>query len=156
MGIEIERKFLVRDETWRAGARGVPFRQGYLSTHRERTVRVRREGDRAVLTIKGPSVGARRTELEYEIPVADADELLALCEQPLIEKTRYRVPVGAHVFEVDEFHGVNAGLVLAEVELADEAERFERPAWLGEEVTDDPRYVNANLVAHPYTSWAPR
>ena len=154
MGTEIERKFLVRGEAWRTGS-GTPFRQGYLSTTKERTVRVRLEGARATLTIKGVTVGARRSEFEYEIPAEDAAALLALCEPPIIEKVRHRIPIGRHVFEVDEFQGDNAGLIVAEVELADEAEAFERPAWLGDEVTGDPRYYNANLVAHPYATWRP-
>lgn len=153
MGIEIERKFLVVGDAWRPGAPGTPIRQGYLSTHPDRSVRVRRAGARGTLTIKGRTVGTRRAEFEYEIPVAEADELLALCEPPILEKTRFLRPVGGHVFEVDEFHGVNAGLVVAELELADEAEPFERPAWLGAEVSDDPRYYNANLIAHPYARW---
>lgn len=154
MGTEIERKFLVVGDAWRAGATGTLFRQGYLSTHKERTVRVRREGEHAKLTIKGVTVGARRAEYEYPIPVADADDLLALCEQPLIEKTRYAIAVGRHTFEVDEFHGANAGLIIAEVELADEDEPFEHPPWLGAEVTHDARYFNANLVAMPFSQWA--
>lgn len=153
MGTEIERKFLVVGDAWREGATGTLFRQGYLSTHKERTVRVRREGEHAKLTIKGVTVGARRAEYEYPIPVADADDMLALCEQPLIEKTRYAIRVGRHTFEVDEFHGANAGLIIAEVELADENEAFEHPAWLGAEVTHDARYFNANLVAMPFSRW---
>lgn len=154
MAAEIERKFLVSGSAWRAGASGEPYRQGYLSTTKERVVRVRVAGTRAFLTIKGLTRGVERLEFEYEIPVADATRLLdELCERPLIEKTRYTVPAGRHVFEIDEFHGDNEGLVVAEIELARPDEAFERPAWLGREVSNDPRYFNANLIAHPYAQW---
>jgi adenylate cyclase len=152
MGTEIERKFLVVGDAWRT-AHGILFRQGYLSTHQARTVRVRIEGTCAKLTIKGASRGPTRSEFEYEVPLADAHELLALCEQPCVEKTRHRVPFGAHTFEIDEFHGVNAGLVIAELELSAENEAYEKPPWLGAEVTHDPRYFNSNLVANPFTTW---
>jgi CYTH domain-containing protein len=133
----------------------VLFRQGYLSTEKTRTVRVRLEGDRGVLTVKGLTRGVTRLEFEYEIPAADAARMLDdLCERPLIEKTRYRIDTGRHVWEVDEFHGDNEGLVVAEIELAAADEVFDRPAWIGREVSDDPRYFNANLVAHPYRSWS--
>jgi adenylate cyclase len=154
MGEEIERKFLVRDGSWREAAEGVPYRQGFLSTVPERTVRVRVAGSQGTMTVKGKTIGARREEFEYEIPAADAERMLdALCERPLIEKVRYRLPVGRHVWEIDVFGGDNAGLVVAEIELGAEDEPFEKPAWLGEEVTDDPRYFNANLVARPYRDW---
>ncbi len=154
MAKEIERKFLLKSDGWRKGAKGILFRQGYLSTHKERTVRVRVEGDRARLTIKGITEGASRSEYEYDLPLSDANELLdELCEQPIIEKTRYRVAAGEHEFEIDEFHGSNEGLVVAEIELASEQEGFQRPQWLGQEVTEDPRYYNANLVRNPYSSW---
>ena len=154
MGIEIERKFLVLDERWRTLGAGVAMRQGYLSSHPDRVVRVRIEGDAAVLTIKGRSVGASRGEWEYPIPLADAEQFLAsLCEQPLIEKTRYRIEHQGMLWEVDEFFGANAGLVVAEIELAAEDQPFSRPDWLGAEVTDDARYYNANLIAHPFSAW---
>lgn len=154
MGTEIERKFLVTGEGWREGAVGVHIWQGYLSTTPERTVRVRLKGTRAFLTIKGLSVGARRAEYEYEIPVADAQELLStLCEQPTIDKVRYTLPHEGHTWEVDVFAGENAGLVVAEVELTHEDEAPILPPWVGQEVTDDPRYSNARLIAHPYRSW---
>ncbi len=154
MGEEIERKFLVTGDQWRRGAESVRFRQGFLSTEPERTVRVRVAGERATLTIKGISVGARRTELEYEIPLADGQQMLdTLCKRPLIEKTRYRTKLGTHTWEVDVFEGDNSGLIIAEIELQSEDELFDRPDWLGEEVTHDPRYFNSNLVAHPYRSW---
>jgi CYTH domain-containing protein len=153
MAREIERKFLVRGEGWRQGE-GVPYRQGYLSREPSRTVRVRVARDKGYLTIKGASEGISRSEYEYPIPLADATELLdRLCERPLVEKTRYRIAHGAHTWEVDEFHGDNQGLVLAEVELARADERPALPDWIGEEVSDDPRYFNSNLVQRPYRSW---
>jgi adenylate cyclase len=155
MATEIERKFLVTGADWKQSASGVVYRQGYLSSTKERVVRVRTEGTRGVLTIKGITRGVSRLEFEYEIPRADADRLLdELCERPLIEKTRYRLPAGDVTWEIDEFHGENAGLVVAEVELTGEDQAFERPAWLGEEVSGDPRYFNANLIAHPFRDWA--
>jgi adenylate cyclase len=151
---EIERKFLVTGDAWRHSGAGVEFQQGYLSSVKERVVRVRLEGDRAALTIKGLTTGITRAEFEYAIPPGDARSLLALCEQPLIQKTRYRLSVGDVVWEIDEFHGDNEGLVVAEVELESPDQAFERPTWLGREVSDDPRYFNANLVRHPYRHWA--
>jgi CYTH domain-containing protein len=154
MGHEIERKFLVRGDAWRAAATGTPFRQGFLSTVPERTVRVRVAGSRGLLTIKGITIGARRAEYEYEIPLQDAQQMLdELCERPLIEKVRYLVPVGAHTWEIDVFEADNAGLVVAEIELEHEDEPFETPPWLGDEVTHDPRYFNASLVKAPYRTW---
>ncbi len=154
MAKEIERKFLMANDTWRGLAQGKRYRQGYLSTVKERTVRVRTAGDKAYLTIKGISVGASRSEYEYEIPFADANEMLdQLCERPLVEKTRYRISHGGLVWEVDEFEGENRGLVTAEVELTDEKEAVAIPAWIGKEVTGEPKYFNANLVAKPFTKW---
>ncbi len=154
MGTEIERKFLVTDDSWRGQGTATPFRQGYLSTVKERTVRVRAAGDEGTLTIKGITVGASRTEFEYPIPVEDAHVMLdELCEQPIIEKTRHVVDVDGTTWEIDEFAGVNEGLVVAEVELDSPDEQFTSPDWLGDEVTDDPRYFNANLIAHPYSEW---
>jgi adenylate cyclase len=154
MGVEIERKFLVRGDAWMALGEPVFFRQGYLSSHKERVVRVRIEGERAVMTIKGSNVGAVRGEWEYPIPMADAAELLdRLCEQPLIEKYRRRIDFGGNVWEVDEFLGANAGLVVAEIELRSEDQRFDKPEWIGDEVTDDLRYLNSNLIKHPYSAW---
>lgn len=154
MGTEIERKFLVTDDTWRGRGTATPFRQGYLSTVKERTVRVRAAGDEGTLTIKGITVGASRTEFEYPIPLEDAHVMLdELCEQPIIEKTRHVVDVDGTTWEIDEFAGVNEGLVVAEVELDSPDEQFTSPDWLGDEVTDDPRYFNANLIAHPYSEW---
>lgn len=154
MAKEIERKFLVEGDAWRALASGTRFRQGYLSTVKERTVRVRTVGGKGYLTVKGLTVGATRVEYEYEVPAADADEMLdALCEQPIIEKLRYRIPLDGMVWEIDEFEGVNRGLIVAEVELSSEAQTFARPDWIGEEIADDPRYFNSNLIAHPYSQW---
>ena len=152
MPLEIERKFLVTGHAWRT-ADGVPYRQGYLNRDKQRTVRVRLAGEQAFLTIKGVSTGATRVEFEYEIPVGEAAQLLSLCDGPLIEKTRHRIPLGAHVWEVDEFHGDNTGLVVAEIELGSEDEAFVRPSWLGEEVTQLRRYYNNALASHPYSRW---
>ncbi len=154
MGQEIERKFLVRNDTWRTKATRTRYRQGFLSTEPERTVRVRIAGDRGTLTIKGKTIGATRAEFEYDIPVADAAELLdTLCRRPLIEKVRYVLREGAHTWEVDVFEGDNAGLVVAEIELEAEDEAFERPEWLGEEVSSDRRYANSHLSQSPYSEW---
>lgn len=154
MAIEIERKFLVKGDTWRSLAVGVIYRQGYISRSNDRTVRVRRAGDRAYLTIKGVAIGISRSEFEYEIPVADAEIMLTtLCDRPLIEKKRYRIPIGDLVWEVDEFLGENQGLIVAEVELQQVAQSIPLPDWIGEEVSGDPRYFNSNLVAHPFTHW---
>jgi len=154
MGLEIERKFLVTGTAWRALAAGVLTRQGYLASAVDRTVRVRIAGERGFLTVKGKSRDLSRAEFEYAIPVEDAAAMLAgLCEKPLIEKTRYRVPFGAHTWEVDEFHGANAGLVVAEVELASADEEPALPPWVGREVSRDERYFNVNLVKKPFTTW---
>lgn len=153
MGVEIERKFLVCGDAWRQAGTGQRLVQGYLNRDKARTVRVRVAGDAAFLTIKGVSIGATRAEFEYAIPWNDAQALLALCEGPLVDKTRYRIPAGDVVWEVDEFAGDNAGLVVAEVELPSEDAPFARPDWLGEEVTHDARYFNSNLAQHPYGRW---
>jgi CYTH domain-containing protein len=154
MGVEIERKFLLQGDAWRGLGQAVLLRQGYLSSARERVVRVRIEGEQAMLTIKGANVGATRGEWEYPIPLADAAELLdGLCEQPLIEKVRHRIEHAGMVWEVDEFLGVNAGLLVAEIELASEDQPFEKPEWIGAEVSGDARYYNANLIRHPFSQW---
>lgn len=154
MGIEIERKFLLAGDAWRGLGQAVLLRQGYLSSTRERVVRVRIEGEQAMLTIKGANVGATRSEWEYPIRLADAAELLdGLCEQPLIEKYRHRIEHAGMVWEVDEFLGANAGLVVAEIELASEDQPFEKPDWIGAEVSGDARYYNANLIRHPFSQW---
>jgi adenylate cyclase len=153
VGQEIERKFLVDLARWRPAGAGVPFRQGYLSSHPARTVRVRLEGETGKLTIKGLTHGVSRTELEYPIPRADAEQLLALCERPLIEKVRHTEQHEGKTWEIDVFSGENEGLVVAELELASEGEPFTAPPWVTREVSDDPRYYNANLVRAPYRTW---
>ncbi|MFP5390615.1 MAG: CYTH domain-containing protein [Gammaproteobacteria bacterium] len=154
MGVEIERKFLLKGDGWRQLGQPVLLRQGYLSSQADRVVRVRIEGEGAMLTIKGRSSGATRGEWEYPIPLADAAELLdGLCEQPLIEKYRRRIEFAGHVWEVDEFLGANAGLAFAEIELGAEDEAFDKPDWIGEEVTHDARYYNSSLIKHPFSSW---
>lgn len=154
MGVEIERKFLVRGEQWKSLGEGVLLRQGYLSSQPERIVRVRIEGDRAVMTIKGRAVGATRGEWEYPLPMEDARVFLdQLCERPIIEKRRYRIVHEGMTWEVDEFMGENAGLVVAEIELESEEQAFAKPEWVGEEVTHDARYFNSSLLRHPYSRW---
>jgi adenylate cyclase len=156
MPLEIERKFLVLNDdykglTWNS----CRIRQGYLSTHPGRNVRVRINGEKGYLTIKGPSnsSGTTRYEWEKEIPVEEAIELLMLCEPGLIDKTRYEVKSGSHNFEIDEFYGENHSLVVAEVELSSEEEEFDKPSWLGLEVTGDSRYYNSALMKHPFSKW---
>jgi adenylate cyclase len=156
MAQEIERKFLVKNEDFKKEASKVTrIVQGYLSSVPERTVRVRIKGDKGYLTIKGigNQSGASRFEWEKEIPKEEAEKLLEICEPGIIDKSRYVVPVGKHLFEVDEFYGENEGLVLAEVELGSEDEAFEKPDWLGEEVTGDVRYYNSMLMKNPYRQW---
>ena len=154
MGKEIERKFLVKGEAWKSLAKGVSYRQGYLNSVKERTVRVRTVGDKGFLTIKGITTGASRAEYEYRIPQSDAEAMLNdLCEKPLIEKNRYKIKDRDLTWEVDEFFGENQGLIVAEVELQSESQPVEKPDWVGEEVTGDPRFFNANLIKHPYSKW---
>jgi CYTH domain-containing protein len=154
MGKEIERKYLVKSNEWKNLAKGTSYRQGYLSTVKERTVRVRTIDEKGFLTIKGITVGASRAEYEYEIPAKDADAMLSnLCEKPLIEKNRYKIGHAGMTWEVDEFFGDNDGLIVAEVELAAEDQKIELPSWIGEEVTSDPRYFNSNLTKNPYKNW---
>ena len=154
MGKEIERKFLVKGAAWRNSSQGVLYRQGYLNSAKECTVRVRLAGDKGFLTIKGLTVGAARAEYEYEIPAADAKVMLeTLAEKPLIEKIRYKIPYAGLTWEIDEFMGDNAGLIVAEVELASEAQTFNKPDWAGTEVTNDARYFNSNLARQPFKQW---
>ena len=155
MATEIERKFLVRNETWRQQTdMGLRMRQGYMSGGELASVRVRVQGDQAFLNIKSATLGVWRREYDYPIPVRDAEEILEhLCAGPLIEKTRYHVEHAGHTWEVDVFEGDNAGLVVAEIELDSEDEAFEMPAWAGAEVSHDPRYYNVCLVKHPYKEW---
>ena len=155
MAIEIERKFLLRDDSWQASADSGEFiRQGYLAGSEKSSIRVRIAGDQANINIKSATLDITRQEYEYPIPVAEANEMLdSLCEGPLIEKIRYHVSHEKHLWEIDVFSGDNQGLVVAEVELGSAEENFERPDWLGEEVSDDTRYYNVCLVRHPYKDW---
>ena len=152
--MEIERKFLVLNEDWKVGATGTFLHQGYLNRHPQRSVRVRVKGQQAFLTIKGMVSEISRFEYEYPIPLADAQHMLKeLCEPPTLEKTRYLVKYEGMCWEIDEFHGDNAGLVVAEIELENEEQPFAKPPWLGEEVSQDSRYLNINLSQHPYCQW---
>ena len=153
MGVEIERKFKVKDRFCPTGV-GIEMAQGYLSRDPRRTVRIRIAGIQGFLTIKGETCGATRSEYEYEIPAEEARELLALCDTPLVEKTRYVEMFCGKRWEVDIFHGANEGLRVAEIELAAEAEEFALPEWVGDEVTGERRYYNAALIAHPYSAWS--
>jgi len=154
MAIEIERKFLVDGDYKSEAVSSERIAQGYLSSGEGCTVRVRIRGQKAFLTVKGPSRdGISRNEWEYGIPVADALPMLALCRGSVIDKRRYLVPAGRHTFEVDEFYGDNEGLTVAEVELAAADEPFEHPEWLGREVTGDGRYYNSHLTRNPYKNW---
>ncbi|MEM9162674.1 MAG: CYTH domain-containing protein [Cyanobacteria bacterium P01_F01_bin.4] len=151
---EIERKFLVTGDAWRSLGSHQRYCQGYIPTQGKRTVRVRIAGDQGYLTLKGPAVGLVRPEFEYPIPLEDAQAILAtLCDRPFIEKVRYRVPLEPVVWEIDEFEGDNAGLILAEVELDSENQTVEIPGWIGQEVTGDPRYYNASLAKYPFKDW---
>jgi len=154
MGKEIERKYLVRVDAWTPQGDGTHFKQGYLNSQKERVVRVRIEGTKAKLTIKGVTTGVTRSEFEYVIPVDDAAILLdQLCEKPLIDKHRHVEQHGGKSWEIDVFHGDNEGLVVAEIELGSEDEKLELPSWLGPEVSSDPRYFNSNLLKNPYSTW---
>lgn len=155
MPTEIERKFLVIGDSWKKEAIGLLYRQGYLNSEKERTVRVRTIADRGFLTVKGITIGCTRLEFEYEIPYADAEKMLdELTEKPIIEKLRYVIPAGDRLkWEIDEFLGVNQGLVVAEIELPSEETGFNKPEWLGQEVSYDPRFFNSNLISNPYNTW---
>jgi CYTH domain-containing protein len=153
MKIEIERKFLVDQKSWQAPPGGVRYRQGYLCTDPQRTVRVRVGGDTAILAVKGESTGLARAEFEFPIPLEDAQALLERCLQPVIDKIRYRLTYAGLTWEVDEFLGANRGLLLAEVELDAIDQPVSLPPWAGAEVSTDPRYYNAYLSRHPYTTW---
>lgn len=152
---EIERKFLVKKQQWKDQQKtsGKSYRQGYLNSAPERSVRVRVTDKSGYLTVKGISKGATRREYEYDIPKEDAEELLLLCESSVIEKTRFKIEFDGLTWEVDEFSGKNEGLLIAEVELESEDQEFQRPDWIGEEVTDDHRYYNVNLAKNPFTTW---
>ena len=154
MGIEIERKFLVKNETFRNLAQAEIYLQGFLSTNKKRIVRVRISKGKAWLTIKGISKGALRQEFEYEIPFNDAEYIINnMCKKPTILKKRYRIPMGKLIWEVDEFLNENEGLLLAEIELDAEDQVFDLPEWVGKEVTGNKKYYNAYLVKHPYSTW---
>lgn len=154
MAKEIERKFLVRNSTWKVGVSGLKIDQGYLSTDIDHTVRVRIISDAAFLTVKTRNDGITRSEWEYQIPVSDAEDMLRRVKNRIIKK-RYIVVSGGKKWEIDEFLGDNAGLVVAEIELESEDEEFEKPFWLGEEVSDDSRYYNSQLIENPYKNWKP-
>jgi adenylate cyclase len=154
MGREIEKKFLITDNSWRGLAHGKEYCQGYLNSEKGRTVRVRIIGDRGILTIKGPNDRGVRLEYEYDIPIEDAREMLdLLCHKPLIEKIRYNIFFSGFIWEVDEFKGDNEGLLIAEIELEYVGQEFNIPPWIGLEVTGDTRYYNANLAKNPYFNW---
>jgi adenylate cyclase len=155
MAQEIERKFLVAGEFKSLATKAIRITQGYLSSVPDRTVRVRIKGDKGYITIKGKGndSGTSRFEWEKEIPVSEVEDLLKICEPGVIDKTRYLVPAGKHTFEIDEFYGDNNGLVVAEIELASENAVFEKPAFLGQEVTGDARYYNSMLIKNPYKKW---
>lgn len=153
MATEIERKFLVAHTDMLTDANGEYLSQGYLSHTPEAVVRVRIRGDQGFLTVKGISTGASRLEFEYPVPREDASQMLELCPEGRIEKTRYEIQQGKHIWEVDRFHGDNDGLIVAEIELTNENEEFEKPDWIGEEVTGDARYYNSSLSQHPYKKW---
>ena len=153
MAVETERKFLVSGDSWRSLGNPIAYAQGYLARGDGVTVRIRIAGEKAFFTVKGPVVGISRPEFEYPVPLEDAHEMLKLCKDPAIEKTRTRVPHASHVWEVDEFGGDNQGLIIAEVELSSPDEEVALPPWVGIEVTGDPRYYNSNLAVHPYRDW---
>ncbi len=153
MALEIERKFLLKNDNWKKNAVGSAIKQGYFSTGKKSTVRVRVSGKKGFLTIKGPTTKGIRAEFEYEIPLKDAYELLVLCDGPLIEKTRYEVKYDGQLWEIDIFEGENKGLVLAEVELQSENQKVNIPEWIAEEVTGNMSYSNSNLVNNPFSKW---
>ena len=155
MALEIEHKFLLANDNWRQEVtRTAFFRQGYLTSESSSSIRVRICNNQAWLNIKSATVGTHRLEFEYEIPLADANKIItSLCRKPVVEKNRHYVTFGQHTWEIDEFEGDNAGLIVAEIELSGIGENFERPDWIGEEVTFDVRYYNNNLVLNPYNTW---
>ena len=154
MAIEIERKFLVKEKPFSIAKRSLKINQGYIINEKSKVIRVREKGDDYFLTIKGNNIGISRLEYDFPISKEDAKELIFhFCKTTLIEKTRHYIEYEEHTWEVDEFHGKNNGLIVAEIELESEDEKFEIPDWVGEEVTQDDRYYNMNLAIHPYTSW---
>ena len=151
---EIERKYLVISDEWKGKSQGVLYRQGYLSTDPERTVRVRLEGEEGRITVKGEKKSGAGDEYEYEIPGDEAAYIIDhLCIKPVIEKMRYKINYKGNTWEVDEFFGENLGLILAEIELDSVDQPFEKPVWIGEDVTEDPKYKNASLVKNPFGEW---
>ena len=154
MAVEIERKFLLKNQDWKTIAdSGVNIKQGYLNSHIERVVRIRLHGNKGVLTVKGKTNHTSRLEFEYEIPFNEAVEMLALCEKPIIDKIRYEVDFENNTWEIDVFDGENKGLIVAEVELSDENQKIEIPSWIGEEVSHDSKYYNAALINFPFSKW---
>lgn len=154
MGLEIERKFLLANSDWRNLVRNSKtIRQGYLNSSVERTVRVRTIGKQGIITIKGKNIGLSRPEFEYEIPVKDANELLEMCETAIIEKTRFELSIDGKNWEIDEFEGVNQGLIVAEIELKSENEVIDIPKWIGKEVSSEAKYYNSSLIKKPYKDW---
>lgn len=155
MAVEIEHKFLLANDNWRSQVTHSSFfRQGYLTSDSNSSIRIRISGTHAWLNIKSATIGTQRHEYEYEIPLDDANEIIDnLCRKPVIEKTRHFVKFGQHTWEIDEFEGENAGLIVAEVELSESGEPFEKPDWAGKEVSHDVRYYNNNLAIHPYNTW---
>lgn len=155
MPIEIERKFLLANENWRDEVvRSSRIRQGYLGKIDKASVRIRVQGAKANINVKSATLGLSRMEYEYEIPLDEAEEMLEqLCEKPQVDKTRFIVERGPHIWEIDEFYADNEGLLVAEIELGSEDEAFEKPEWVGEEVTEDSRYYNVNLRKHPFKQW---
>lgn len=154
MGVEIERKFLIKNASWQNEAdQGTSIKQGYLNSNKERTVRVRVYGKEGFLTIKGKNKNLTRKEFEYAIPLEEAESLLQLCEKPLVEKTRFLLRDMGNTWEIDVFEGVNKGLSIAEIELSSETQKFNLPEWVGEEVSNDPKYYNSSLIANPFINW---
>ena len=154
MAIEIERKFLIKKKPFSIAKRSLKINQGYIINEKSKVIRVREKGDDYFLTIKGNNIGISRLEYDFPISKEDAKELIFhFCKTTLIEKTRHYIEHKGHTWEVDEFHGKNTGLIVAEIELDSEDEKFEIPDWVGEEVTQDDRYYNMNLAIHPFTSW---
>lgn len=154
MAKEIERKFLVLNDDYKIQSEGILYKQGFLSVRKERVVRIRLVGNKGFLTVKGITKNISRCEFEYEIPLKEAEYMLSeLCEKPIIIKYRYKIPMGKFVWEVDEFMEDNKGLVIAEIELEEEKQEYPIPSWLGKEVSENPRFYNANLVRFPYMKW---
>ena len=154
MALEIERKFLLKNDNWKALVKEeFLIKQGYLNSAKERTVRIRTYGDKGIITIKGKTKNLTRKEFEYAIPLTEALQMLEIAEKPIIEKTRFIVINNGNTWEIDVFEGMNNGLLVAEIELESENEKFEIPEWIGQEVSTDPKYYNACLIKHPFTEW---